>query len=421
MPKPRAAKLESPTSRAKLKPAKKPYYVKIAPGIHLGYRRNDGPGTWSVRCADGHGSEWLKKIALADDLEPAAPPAVLDYWGALDIARKLGRRQPGAPEDESRPLTLGEALDRYEAHLRVNGGDPYNASRARLHLTDVLKSKPVALLGREELLRWRDHLLAKGLAASSVNRTATTVRAALELVAVQDRRIANRGEFKLGLPTVKGAHVADNVVLDDATVRRFVAAAYQQDHKLGLLADVMSVTGCRPSQATRLTVADLVDDPAAPTLRMPKSGKGGASDRTARKAKRYSVPITPTLAAMLKRETVGRKPDDLLLTRANGAPWGKNPHAAYRLDVIEVVTAIGLDPDVVTLYALRHSAICRSLKANVPIRVIAALADTSVQMIERSYSALITEHSDEISRKALLHPEPPAAENVVTLADRRSS
>ena len=420
MPKPRAAKLESPTARAKLAIRKKPYYVKLAPGIHLGFRRNDGPGTWNVRCADGHGSEWVKRIALADDLEPAAPPAVLDYWGALDMARKLGRRQPGAPEDESRPLTLGEAITRYEAHLKVNGGDVYNAHRARLHLTDVLKSKPVALLGREELLRWRDHLLTTGLAASSVNRTATTVRAALELAAVQDRRIANRAEFKLGLPTVKGAHVARNVVLDDATVRRFVAACRERDRKLGLLAAVMSECGCRPSQATRLTVADLVDDPAAPILKMPKSGKGGASDRTERKATRYSVPITPALAAVLKRETVGRAPDDLLLTQADGQPWPKNANAAYRRDVIEVVKAIGLDPEEVSIYALRHSAVCRMLKANVPVRIIAALADTSVAMIEKSYSTLITEHTDEISRKGLLHPEPPAAENVVALADRRS-
>ena len=52
MPKPRASKLETATARRKLPVAKKPHYIKIAPGIHLGYRRNTGPGTWSVRVAD---------------------------------------------------------------------------------------------------------------------------------------------------------------------------------------------------------------------------------------------------------------------------------------------------------------------------------------------------------------------------------
>jgi hypothetical protein len=83
---------------------KKPYYVRLSPGIALGYRRNAGAGTWTVRVADG-GAEWIKKIALADDLERASPPHVLSYWQAIDTARALARRQPGEAIDESRPLT----------------------------------------------------------------------------------------------------------------------------------------------------------------------------------------------------------------------------------------------------------------------------------------------------------------------------
>jgi hypothetical protein len=37
-------------------------------------------------------------------------------------------------------------------------------------------------------------------------------------------------------------------------------------------------------------------------------------------------------------------------------------------------------------------------------------------MIERTYSKYITEHSDDISRKALLQDEPAKGENVVALA-----
>src|SRR5215472_872990 len=92
MPKPRAAKLETPTARRKLAVAKKPYWKTISPGIALGYRRNEGAGTWSVRVADS-GTEWIKRIALADDLEAASPPAVLNYWRAVDAARALARRQ----------------------------------------------------------------------------------------------------------------------------------------------------------------------------------------------------------------------------------------------------------------------------------------------------------------------------------------
>ena len=90
MPKPRNAKLESATARRKLAVRKKPFYVRLSPGIALGYRRNAGAGTWTVRVADG-GAEWIKKIALADDLEGASPPHVLSYWQALDTARALAK------------------------------------------------------------------------------------------------------------------------------------------------------------------------------------------------------------------------------------------------------------------------------------------------------------------------------------------
>src|SRR6516164_527309 len=116
MPKPRAAKLETATARRRLDVRKKPYWTTISPGIALGYRRNEGAGTWSVRVADGD-VEWIKRIALADDLEPTSPPHVLTYWQTIDQARALARRQPGEAIDESRPLTVSEALTLYEKDL----------------------------------------------------------------------------------------------------------------------------------------------------------------------------------------------------------------------------------------------------------------------------------------------------------------
>jgi hypothetical protein len=78
-----------------------------------------------------------------------------------------------------------------------------------------------------------------------------------------------------------------------------------------------------------------------------------------------------------------------------------------------VVGAAGLDPDEVTLYALRHSSIVRQLLANVPIRIVATLHDTSVKMIERTYSRHIAEHTDALARRALLDVSQPTANNVI--------
>jgi hypothetical protein len=70
---------------------------------------------------------------------------------------------------------------------------------------------------------------------------------------------------------------------------------------------------------------------------------------------------------------------------------------------------------VVTPYALRHSAIVRALLANVPIRIIAAGADTSVTMIERNYARYISDHADTVARRGLLDLGEDTGDNVVTL------
>jgi hypothetical protein len=148
---------------------------------------------------------------------------------------------------------------------------------------------------------------------------------------------------------------------------------------------------------------------------MPRSGKGGSKNRVARKAERVNVPITPELAAKLKQAAKGRPGDAPLLLRPDGQPWSEKPSNDYREEVRQVVKSIGRDPELVTLYALRHSSIVRALKHNVPIRIVAATHDTSVAEIERTYSKYITDHTDDISRAALLH-HGSAAANVVPLA-----
>jgi integrase len=241
---------------------------------------------------------------------------VLNYWQAIDEARKLARRQPGDDANESRPLTVAEAIDLYARDLAARGGDDYNAQRSRIHLPGSILSKPVGLLRATELCKWRDGLIEKGLARDTVNRIRTCVRAALTLAAKRDKRITNRHVWEDDLEALPNATMARNVVLADDVVGKLVTTAYARDRKLGLLCDVVSTTGARPSQAVRLLVADLdLADRSAPQLLMPRSGKGHANKRAAKMAERVRVQITPKLAALLKQEAKGRAGDAPLLMR----------------------------------------------------------------------------------------------------------
>jgi integrase len=403
----RHSALESRSARLKLPVRRKPYTgPSLARGVILLYRRNRTSGSWVVKVSNGHGAYWTKAIGFADDYEDSDHKNILTFFEAQDAAKKLARGEDGVAN--SAPITIDGALKDYKRDLVARNAGPYNASHPRVHLTPVLLAKPVQLLTAHELKKWRDSLLGK-IAPATINRLCNSICAALELAALHDERIKNRDAWETGLAGLPDAQKARNVVLTDDKVRAFVAEAYAHDAKLGLLVDVLAVTGARPSQATRLLVEDLRYHPVKPQLKMPKSGKGGGRNRSQKKHERFSVPITPALAAKLK-EAAGNRLDDMpLLLRSDGSPWGDDPSNQYREGVREIVKAVGLDPEVVTLYALRHSSIVRMLLRNVPIRLCASLHDTSTGQIERNYSKHITEHSDDHARAALLHLEPVPA------------
>jgi integrase len=407
--------LESRSARLKLAIRRRPYSgPKLARGILLMYRRNNSNGAWISKVSNSCGGYWTEAIAQADDFNESNGETILTFYEAQDKAKKLARGEDdrAAPADTA-PLTVDAALADYRADLEARDADPYNADRPRVHLTNGLQAKPVALLTATELKKWRNSLRG-AMAPATVNRLCRCLCAAFEQAAQHDKRIQNRDAWKVGLTDLPNAQVARNVILSDDKVREFVAVAYELDDKLGLLADTLAISGARPGQATRLLVEDLRDDPVRPRLMMPKAGKGGGRNRAAKKLERYSVPITTELAARLRAAARGQPDDVPLLVQSDGHRWPDNPGVSYHRDVAKVVATIGVDPDA-TLYCLRHSSIVRMLLRNVPVRVTASVHDTSVVMIEKHYSKFITEHSDEISRHALLQHAPPAGANVVKL------
>ena len=118
----------------------------------------------------------------------------------------------------------------------ARNANPYNADWPHVHLTSVLLSKPVALLGSIELKNWRDGLLGT-MAPSTINRLGRCLCAALEQAALHDKRIQNREAWEIGLAVLPDAQEARNVIISDDKVREFVAAAYGIDDKFGLLTD----------------------------------------------------------------------------------------------------------------------------------------------------------------------------------------
>jgi integrase len=369
---------------------RKPYFVLIAPRVGLGYRRNkNSPGTWVARGPDGRGSYWTKKIGQADDNEDANGSSVLNFWAAQDRARAIVR---GGQDQGERPVTVAEALDNYAADLLSRSGSTRNASRVRRRLPASLAAKVVSLVSSRDLRHWRDGLLASGLKHSTVDRTAKMLKAALSLAARDDPRI-NTAAWRTGLPRLPEQEPPPNRIITDDLVRKIVDGAYQVDAHFGLLAETAAISGARVSQLLRLEVADLRDDNGAPYVTMPSSKKGRR-----RRVSRQPVPISPELAARLRRSAADRQPTDTLLCKADGKPWNASSHLRlFR----RVAAAIDLG-DGITFYSLRHSSIVRQLLAGVPARLVASGHDTSLSVMEHTYSRYIGTVSDAVVRRALI-------------------
>ena len=403
---PRSTKLETRTARLKLPVRKKPHApLTVAPGITLAYRRNQGAGTWVVLVADGHGGRWTKGFAIADDHEDADGEHVLDFWMAQDRAKQLAR----GTTDNGRPWTVTEALDAYAADLKARGGLIANADRIRFHLPSALAAKAVSLLTARELLRWRDGLVHK-IKPASINRLMKGFKAACALAQRLDpARITNAQAWRTGLAGLPDAHNARRAILSNVEVLAIVKASYGEDHAFGLFVETAAVTGARPSQLVRLEIADLQDDRAdGPRLLMPSSKKG----RGHKRIERRPIPIPASLAAKLRQAAGERDASAPLLPKANGRPWGHSDHGQ---PFMRAAARAGLDPAKVTYYSLRHSSIVRALLAGVPVRIVAVAHDTSIPMIEKSYSRYIGDHADDMIRRAQLDTGQPAVGNVIPL------
>jgi hypothetical protein len=412
----RSSQLESRTARLKLLPRGRPYTVRVADGVRLSYRRLKAiAGTWSLQVADGRGGSWLQRFSDADDHQEADGEVVLNFWQAQDRARVLARRANDrgnvndSKDDSGKPITVAAALNAYKADLQIRGGDVAPVARVHLHLSAALLNKAVVLLTPRELRHFRDSL-AKKRAPGTVDRICNALRAALNLAADTDHRIAIRQAWEVGLKGLYDAVEARNVILPTETVRRIVEEARAINAEFGLLVETVATTGARVvSQVARLEVHDVQGDRSNPRLMMPSSKKG----RGQKKILRRPVPIPESLAIRLRQAGNGRAEHIPVLLKASGEPWRKSDHTRL---FARAVKQAGLDPAEVTIYALRHSSIVRQLLANVPIRVVAINHDTSVGMIEKTYSKYIGDHADAVTRQAVPDFNQSALTNVVPLA-----
>jgi integrase len=426
-----ATPITSSNARKKLEARGKPYFKRIGAGLYLGYRKNEAGGKWVARRyrggrtkdADGGwtaGRHESETIGIADDNGRKADGVeILTYDQAASKARKWAK-QPAKAEDGTH--TIAEAIAEYLVERESREGAASvgmkRDARSRLnkHVTQDLANKSLAELSENDLSAWRESLTLK-LSDGAVRRTANDLKAALNRAARRHREslpasISNTIKDGLAVSTPVAAVAREAQVLPDGDVRRIISAAWDIDEDgkwqgdLARLVLVLAATGARFSQISRVTVGDL--QPEQKRLMVPVSRKG----RGTKNISRIGVRVGDDVLDALRQSVAGRKGPDPLLLRPRWKQislkkWAQTGRAPW-LSASEllrpwalILARAGLPADVVP-YALRHSSIVRGLRAGLPVRLVAALHDTSSAMIEKHYAAYIVDALDELAARAVV-------------------
>jgi len=414
--------IDTPAKRARLAPRKNPYWKGIAGGrggVSLGYRRSEqGLGAWIAKTVL-QGKRTEEKVGYADDV---LGQGGVDYKTAVAKAIEWSSRQhlvfeTKGPAAAPQP-TVRSAVEAYAAVRE--GLSPRFGKNARGRLAKHVLSDPqlapmrLARLSAGDLEVWRDQL--EDLAPATINRLLNDFRAALNAAGVTHRRRLPAHfaqEVRIGTRRVEEADVARRQILSDEQIVTLVSASFEVDDTgdFGRLVTLLAASGARHSQAVRVLIGGYQHNQQR--VLIPSSRKGrGRQERPP-----IAIQLSPAVCARLLPAVGGRNADEPLLTRWHWSrtgrsqwerverrAWGPQYEAhRYWPDTVRVANDNGARlPEDTVMYAFRHSSIVRGLRANLPVRLVAALHDTSVEMIEKHYSAYIVDAMEELARRAAL-------------------
>jgi integrase len=413
----RDAALDTRTARSRLEVRGKPYYRLLDQGLHLGYRRNGGSGSWLVRIYDGKGGYRLERIGTADDTADADGTAILSFPQAQAMARKLhvgaARAAAGLPPIAGGPYTVANALDDYITWLEGEGRGTANISGTRGKAYGVILPKlghlRVDRLTRKQIEDWH-HALAKapprlrGKAGAkqrhrevdmhdpevrrqrrtSANRVLGILKAALNH-AWRNERVHDDKAWRRVNP-FKGATASRARYLQLDECRRLINAANDGDDFRHMVEAGLH-TGARWSALCRLKARDFNRD--AGTLTVFLKDKG---------SKTHHVVLSEEGVAFFTEAAAKAHNREFLFVRSDGEPW----KTSWQIRPMEAACKRAAITPGVGFHTLRHTWASHAIMNGAPLMVVAKnLGHADTRMVELHYGHLAPNFvTDEIRRTA---------------------
>jgi integrase len=370
----RNSKLDSRSARSRLSASKTVHWVAIDRGKAVGYRKGAKGGVWIAKLVR---AEARKEIALggADDVLEANGETILTYSQEQERARawflqmEAGERHSPAPV-----ITVAEAVRRYISYLKAEAKTAKDAEqRLNKHVIPTLGSHPVVALTLTDLEHWRNGLVrhdeddpdTERRSKDTANRLLNYLKAALNRLMLDPKNGITEDRAWRFLKPFEAVGQARQTHLDAAQVTLFLnvtAGAFRR------LVTGALLTGCRAGELKAMRVSDFHRETS--TLHV-SDGKTGRRD----------VVLTSEGVRFFDGISAGRRPDELLFVRDDGAVWGTHDH---HRPMTAAVSAAKLPEDTV-FYSLRHTYASQCLMAGMNVQLLAENMGTSVTMIERHY------------------------------------
>lgn len=420
------ARIQERSARLRLKPGHHPYWRTVSCGRHIGYYKGKRGASWIARCRSPlDGSYVTRTLGTCDDHVDADGRTILCWKGALEKALTWFQQVETPGYLQAADLTVEKAAAEYSAMRdqrdSVRAGRPVRSDgRSRMNryvvIDDELSGIRLHDLTEAHLKAWLGR--QKHLKLTTRQRLTNDLKAALNHCYVQYRRVLPSDfpmTVKVGLKPEENywengeSRARDNQILDDERVRKIIKLAIQRDKDgdFALLVILLAATGARFCQLRRMRVCDVQLQHSRILVPSSFKGKGKAPALT-------KVPVGSDVLEQLRTAIEGRPPNEALLQKwryrqvgpAGPNAWVKDYRGPWRTasemtrdwqGLMAEAGLVGVIP-----YALRHSSIVRGIRANLPIRLVAALHDTSVTMIERHYSRWITEGLEEFAARAIV-------------------
>jgi integrase len=394
----RNAKIDTRSSRARLKIRREPYWTKISQGCALGYRRGDKGGTWIGKFRDDSGKRHYEALGAADDAREPDGLSVFSFTQVQEKAREFfrykAREAAGDLAPSDGPYTVAHAIADYiRAYERRGGKSLYTTRKAaETHILPTLGNVHVRRLTARKIEAWLHALSEQRPRLRTKPGTKQNYRKAdTSADGIRKRRATANRVLTLLKAALNHAWKSGNVADDHAwrRVRPFrevdvARIRYLSEDECMRLANACEpafrnlvlgalLTGCRYSELTAMQALDFNRDAGVITIRRSKGGKP------------RHVVLTKEGQRLFEALTAGKLGSDLIFTRHDSAAWGQSHQ---KRPMTQACERAKIKP-AVPFHVLRHTHGSTLAMHGVPVGVIAEqLGHADTRMTERHYAHL---------------------------------